>query len=47
MSTKKTAGTEAYQKPKMELVEMELEGCILAGSGSAENYKPGGGYGEF
>ena len=45
MSTAKTTGTEAYQKPKMELVEMELEGYILAGSGgSGENFGSGGGW---
>ena len=45
MSTEKTTGTEVYQKPTIEFIEMELEGCILAGSGSGGNFEPGGGWG--
>jgi len=32
---------EIYEKPAIEIIEMETEGCILAGSG--DDYNPGGG----
>lgn len=32
---------EAYEKPQIEVIEMEMESSILAGSG--DNYNPGGG----
>ena len=47
MSTAKTTGTEAYQKPEVEIIEMELEGCILAGSGSTGSTGNGGKYDEW
>ena len=34
---------EIYEKPLVEIIEMEMEGCILAGSGG--DYNPGGGWG--
>ena len=33
--------TEVYEKPQIEIIEMEMEGSILAGSGG--DYTPGGG----
>ena len=33
---------EVYEKPLIEIIEMEMEGCILAGSGS--DFAPGGGW---
>lgn len=32
---------EVYEKPQIEIIEMEIENHILAGSG--DNYRPGGG----
>ncbi|MDR2919678.1 MAG: hypothetical protein LBV72_09995 [Tannerella sp.] len=32
---------EVYEKPQIEVIEMEMESSILAGSGG--DYKPGGG----
>lgn len=34
---------EVYEKPQIEVIEMEMESSILAGSG--EDYNPGGGWG--
>ncbi len=34
---------EVYEKPQIEVIEMEMESSILAGSGG--DYKPGGGWG--
>ena len=33
---------EVYEKPLIEIIEMEMEGCILAGSGN--DFAPGGGW---
>lgn len=40
---KKTIGAslEAYVKPSMEIIEMEIEGAILNGSGETRNYDTG------
>lgn len=32
---------EIYEKPQIEIIEMEMEGSIL----QASDYKPGGGWG--
>lgn len=32
---------ETYEKPQIEIIEMEMESSILAAS--SDNYKPGGG----
>ncbi len=34
----------AYEKPSIEIIEMEMEG-ILCGSGGGGDYNPGGGFG--
>jgi len=38
-----TTEKEVYEKPDIEIIEMETEGNILAGSG--DHYTPGGGKG--
>src|SRR5574344_1212510 len=35
------ASLEAYVKPSMEIIEMEIEGAILNGSGETRNYDTG------
>lgn len=34
--------SEVYEKPMIEIIEMEMEGNILRGSG--DRYNPGGGW---
>ena len=34
--------SESYQKPMIEIIEMETEGAIL--TGSTDRYNPGGGW---
>lgn len=33
---------EAYEKPVIEVIEMEMEHPILASSGSGDDFEPGG-----
>lgn len=36
---------EAYEKPAIEIMEMEMEGILCASGGSGEDFNPGGGWG--
>lgn len=43
--TTETTVDTVYEKPAIEIIEMETETSILVGSGGGDDFNPGGGWG--